>query len=128
MSAEITSFVNELLRTEPGAPNTIQLHIDVDDDPCALFEVLLLVMTEILKKWYPPPITISAVSEANLARLIGYFASFGIKFSLDVSDVPRVLRINNRDYTQKSRLEDMKFQVSAEDKLYTVRFSNLPAM
>ena len=128
MSADIETFVERLLRTEPGPPHSVQLHIDTDGDACALFEVQLMIMTSILKHWYPPPITISAVSEANLARLVGYFASFGIKFVLDVQETPRVLRINNRDYTQQSRLEDMKFQVAAEGQLYTVRFSNLPAM
>jgi hypothetical protein len=39
-----------------------------------------------------------------------------------------VLHINNRDYLQKSRLEDMKFSVADGGSLYTVWFSNFPRM
>jgi hypothetical protein len=122
MSADVVRFVNELLETEPGERDSVQLFIDTEGDECAKFEVMLLIMTEILKRWYPPPITISAIDELNRARLVGYFASFGISFHLDVRPVPAVLRINNRDYLQKSRLSDMKFQIVADGQLYTVTF------
>ena len=123
----IPEFVSKLLLTEPGAPRSVQLEIDTDGDVCAMFEVLLMTMTEILKRWYSPPISIGVISPENLVRLIGYFASFGIKFSLDVDENPRVIAINNREYLQKSRLDQMRFQMSHEGRLYTVRFSNLPA-
>lgn len=125
MSSEIHQFVEQLMREAPGAPHSIQLEVDTDGDVHALFEVLLLIMTEILKKWYQPPITISAVSEENLARLVAYFASFGIKFGLDIRQTPRVLRLNNRDYLQQSRLDQMRFKMVHNDKLYTVTFSKL---
>jgi len=125
MSVEIQQFVETLLKQAPGAPHSVQLEVDTDGDVHALFEVLLLVMTEILKSWYQPPITISAVSQEDLARLVAYFASFGIKFNLDIRQTPRVLRLNNRDYLQQSRLEQMRFQMVHDDKLYTVTFSKL---
>lgn len=125
MSSEVNRFVQQLLLSDPGPVNSVQLDMDVDGDVCALFEVLLLIMTDILKSWYAPPITISAITPLNLAKLVGYFASFGIRFDLQVENIPRVLRINNRDYTTKSRLEDMKFQMADSEKLYTVRFNVL---
>jgi hypothetical protein len=87
-----------------------------------------MTMTEILKKWYAPPITISRVSPTDNERLQAYFASFGFKLNLAVREAPRVLHINNRDYLQKSRLEDMKFSVADSGSLYTVWFSNFPRM
>jgi hypothetical protein len=126
MSTEVTRFVNSLLSSPPSAPHSVQLEVDVDGDISALFEVLLLTMTEMLKHWYEPPITISKISDERHERMIDYFASFGIRFQLETSRVPAVLSINNREYLQQSRLEQMKFQITHEDKLYTVRFSNLP--
>jgi hypothetical protein len=125
MSREVTSFVNALLETEPGPARSISLYIDTDGDAAALFEVLLLIMTDILKRWYTPPISIRRMSEADAARLVGYFASFGYHFNLAVAAAPRVLRINNRDYVQHSRLEDMKFQMAEEGNLYTVTFTRI---
>ena len=126
MSSEVTSFVNSLLASAPGIPNSVQLEIDTDGDVCAMFEVLLLTMTEMLKRWYEPPITIGRISDEKHALLIDYFASFGICFKLETCNEPAVLRINNREYLRQSRLEQMKFQIIHENILYTVRFSNLP--
>ena len=126
MASEIPLFVNKLLETPPGKPHSVQLEIDTGGDVPAFFEVQLMIMTEILKRWYAPPISISTVSAEDLSRLIGYFASFGIEFKLTVEPEPRLLAIRNRAYIQQSRLEDMKFQVSHASNLYTVRFSTLP--
>jgi hypothetical protein len=126
MSSEAARFVTTLLQTEPGPAHSIQLEVDTGGDIHAFFEFLLMTMTEVLKRWYEPPITIGRISEENLARLIGYFASFGIKFQLDIEENPRIVAIRNREYLDKSRLQDMKFQMSHEDRLYTVRFSSLP--
>jgi hypothetical protein len=125
MSAEIKEFVKKLLSQKPSQPNSIQLEIDTDDDVPGLFEVLLTIMTEILKSWYPPPITIGLISEEDLIRLIDYFASFGILFDLDIKPELQARVLSNRDYLEKSRLEDMTFQMSHENKRYTVRFSNI---
>jgi hypothetical protein len=122
---EIVEFVTELLKKPPGPPNSVQFEIDTDGDVQALFEVLLITMTEILKTWYPPPITIALIADEDVARIKAYFASFSLKFHFNVEDVPRVLHINNKEYLQKSRLEDMRFRVSAGEKLYTVYFSSL---
>jgi hypothetical protein len=124
MSDTVDAFVDKLLQTSAGAPYSVQLEIDTEDTH-GMFEVLLLIMTQILKKWYPPPITIGLVSDEDFLRLTEYFASFGMKIKLDVREVPRVLRLNNRDYLEQSRLEEMKFQMVHVDKLYTVNFSRL---
>jgi hypothetical protein len=126
MSSEISNFVTSLLASPPSAPHSVQLEVDTDGDVCALFEVLLLTMTDMLKRWYEPPITIGRISDEKHALLIDYFASFGIRFQMETCDNPSVLRINNREYLQQSRLEQMKFQISYENTLSTVRFSNLP--
>lgn len=126
MSSDIVRFVDSLVATLPGLPRSIQLDIDVGGDTCAMFEVLLLIMTDILKRWYAPPITIGSITDEDLLRLIQYFASFGIRFGLEVQDVPQVLSIRNQEYLTQTRLDRMKFQMTHANKLYTVRFSNLP--
>ena len=128
MSNTVKNFVDGLTADAPGAPHSVQLEVDTDDDIHALYEVLLMTMTEILKKWYAPPITISRVSASDLERLQAYFASFGYKLNLTITETPRVLHINNRDYLQKSRLSDMKFSVVDDGQLYSVGFSNFPRM
>jgi hypothetical protein len=120
-SGSIQSFVHELLCTSPGAPHSVQLELDAGDVH-GMFEALLIIMTEILKSWYPPPISIGSISSEHLIRLISYYASFGIQFNLSEQEIPPVLRINNKTYLQESRLENMKFQMSHGSKLYTVRF------
>ena len=125
MSNDIVAFVNALLETEPGPARSVTLYIDTEGDAAAKFEVLLMIMTDILKRWYTPPISIRRLTELDLARLVGYYASFGYTFNLDVAEAPRVLRFNNRDYVQESRLQDMKFKMADDGKLYTVSFSQL---
>lgn len=124
-SGTIQGFVRELLRTAPGTPHSVQLEFDTEDVH-GMFEALLIIMTEILKSWYPPPISIGSVSRDHLQRIIAYYASFGINFSLFEEEIPAVLRINNKMYLQESRLEAMKFQMSHGRKLYTVRFLPIP--
>jgi hypothetical protein len=126
MSNEIQQFVNALTAEPPGRPHSVQLEVDTDGDLHALYEMLLMSMTEILKKWYAPPITISRVSQSDVSRLQAYFASFGFKLNLEIVENPRVLHLNNRDYLRKSRLEEMKFSVSDNGMLYSVWFSNYP--
>ena len=96
-----------------------------DGDIQALFEVLLITMTEILKSWYPPPITIALISDEDVARIKAYFASFSLKFNFNVEELVGELRINNKMYLQQSKLEDMHFRVVGGGKIYTVRFSSL---
>jgi hypothetical protein len=125
MSDDIHRFVERLVAKEPGAPGSIQLEVDTDGDAAALFEVLLLIMTEVLKKWYAPPISVGRISVEDLQRLTAYFMSFNIKFDLAQEPLPPVCVLHNRDYLNKSQLSDMKFKITYEDKLYTVRFSNI---
>ena len=122
---EIMRFITNLLETEPGAQCSIQLAIDTGGDDTAAFEVYLLIMTEILKCWYSPPIKLSNVSKTKLSRLVRYFASFGIEFNLDIRLIPAVLHIDNRAYLNVSELKDMKFKMSADGKLYTVSFGKI---
>jgi hypothetical protein len=121
MADAIESFVKTLLSRPPAAPGSLQLEVETED-AAGLFEVLLIVMTKILKAWYPPPITIANISQEDVGRLVGYFASFGIQFELDVRPEPRVFRIDNRAYERKNRLEDMQFQMASGGNVYTVRF------
>jgi hypothetical protein len=125
MSEDIHRFVERLVAKEPGAPGSIQLEVDTDGDASALFEVLLLIMTELLKKWYTPPISVGRISIQDLQRLTAYFESFNIHFELTEEPLPPVCVLRNRDYLQESELSAMKFQMTYEDKLYTVRFSNI---
>ena len=126
--SDIDSFVSQLLASSPGARYSVQLDLDTEDVQ-GVFEFMLTVMTTIMRTWYTPPISLEKVTETDLTRLTDYFASFGMRFSMEAEESPRVLQINNREYLQKSRLEDMKFQMASRDSmLYTVRFSNLPTM
>jgi hypothetical protein len=122
---DIRNFVDSLLARSPQAPNSLQLEIDTDGDPCSMFEVLLMIMTDILKRWYAPPITIGNITPEDGGRLAAYFASFGIAFHFTSEEEPRVLRINNREYLQQSRLEDMKFKVAHGGRVYTVAFGTV---
>lgn len=126
MNDSITSFVTALIADTPGTPHSVQLDLDVDGDIHALYEFLLTTMTEILKRWYAPPITISRVNSSDLERLKAYFASFGFKLNLEISETPRILHIDNRSYLRKSRIDQMRFSVADAGQLYTVFFSNLP--
>lgn len=123
---DIHQFVTSLISTDPKPAHSVQLEIDVDGDIHALFEVLLLIMTDMLKRWYTPPITIGRISETNLEKMTGYYASFGYKFNLMVEDIAYNTRINNREYLAESRLESMTFKMAHEGKVYAVSFSNLP--
>jgi hypothetical protein len=119
---DIDRFVERLLASPPGSPHSITLELDVEGDAAALFEALLTIMTTILRKWYAPPINLARISESDMERLLAYFASFGIALSIDAEEIPHVLRINNRAYETKANLDEMTFQMTGQDKLYTVRF------
>jgi hypothetical protein len=121
----IAAFVRKLLANPPGAPHSIQLEVDVDGDIAGLFEVLLMIMTAMLKSWYEPPIRLTRIREEDMTRLVRYFASFGMLIDVKTEDVPLVLRINNKAYETKSQLEDMTYQMTADDMLVTVRFGFL---
>lgn len=123
--SEVSAFVQKLLREPPGSPHSIQLEIDVDGDLVALFEVLLMIMTGILRTWYEPPIQLTRIREEDMTRLVRYFASFGMLVDIQREEAPLVLRINNKAYETKRRLEDMTYQMTADGELLTVRFGFL---
>jgi hypothetical protein len=123
--SDIPTFVRQLLSRPPGDAHSIDLEMDVEGDIVALFEMLLTIMTEVLKTWYSPPIHISRITEKDLTKLLQYFASFGIRMEVKTEPIPRVLRINNKAYEYKTRLEDMTFQMTSADTLYTVSFAAL---
>jgi hypothetical protein len=123
--ADIQAFVTRLLSQPPGVPDSVQLEVDTAGDVVGFYEVLLTIMIEILKSWYTPPINISRLSPTDLAKITAYYASFGIRFNLTEEPVPRVLRINNKEYETKQRLEDMKFRMTSGETLYTVQFQVL---
>ena len=123
---DIQRFVERLLSNgEPGPRHSITLEIDVGGDSVALFEVLITIMTSILRRWYAPPISLGRVSEKDMERLLAYFASFGIRMDVALEESPRVVRINNKAYETKEHLEDMTFQMMGGNTLYTVRFGFL---
>ena len=94
---EITEFVAELLKKPPGPSHSVQFEIDTDGDVQALFEVLLLTMTAILKTWYPPPITIALISEEDVVRITAYFASFCVDFKFSIEDILAVFFFQAED-------------------------------
>jgi hypothetical protein len=120
--ADIQAFVRRLLSQPPGPPDSVQLEVDTGGDIVGFYEVLLTVMIDILKAWYTPPISISRLSKEDLVKITEYFASFGVRFLFTEEPVPHVLRINNKEYESKQRLEHMKFQMTSGNTLYTVRF------
>lgn len=122
----VQGFLDALIADEPKAPHSIQLEVDTGGDTPALFEVLLTIMTGILRTWYQPPINLSNLQPSDLAKLSAYFASFGYGIHLDITEIPRVYRSRNRDYLQQRVLSDMTFQMTNDGQLYTVHFSILP--
>ncbi len=123
--SDVHSFVQRLLASPPHAPKSVHLEFDVEGDIAALFEVLLLILTTILKTWYRPPIHIGRIKAQDMEKLAAYFASFGIQIQLDTEEIPMVLRIDNKAYERQTCLENMIFQMTDDFKLYTVRFRYL---
>ena len=118
-------FARTLFSTDPKPPHSVQLEFDTDGDAPAMFEVLLLIFTEGLKTLYAPPIKISNVTEESFVKIMSHFASFGIELTVEKTDVPPVLHIQNKQYIHQRNIQDMKFQVAEEGFLYTVRFKFL---
>jgi hypothetical protein len=122
---DIQTFLTHLTSSPPKAPHSVDLEVDVDGDPAALFEVLLTLFIGILKKNYPAPINIGTISEHHIQECAEYFASFGIRLDIAIEPIPRVLHINNKAYETKTDLKDMKFQMTGGSNLYTLTFGFL---
>lgn len=118
----VEDFSKQLFSESAGLPNSIRLDFDVEE-PSELFEILLLVMTHGIKKWYGDRVDISSVSGDDLNKLSTYFLSFGYKMHIDSVEAPGVYMIDNKAYLEKTMLDDMKFSVSANKSIYTVWFS-----
>lgn len=84
-----------------------------------------MILTEILKTWYTPPIHIGRIRPQDMEKLAAYFASFGIQVHLTTEEIPMVLRIDNKAYERQTKLEAMTFQMTSNSHLYTVRFNYL---
>lgn len=119
-------FAMRLFSEKPQTPNSVSTFFATEDDDCAMFEILLIIFTEGLKLWYAPPITISSVEPDDFIKLQAYFQSFGYNVFLNVSEYNQYTKINNKSYNNQTELDKMKFQMSEDDKLYTVSFSKLP--
>ena len=120
--SSVEDFAEQLFRKSPGAANSINLDIDVNT-PSELFEVLLLIVTYGMKRWYGPRIDISQISAHHLERLQEYFLSFGITLHIDKTVEPDVYMIDNKAYMEKTALEQMSFTVATNGFLWIIRFS-----
>ena len=70
--SSVEAFCEQLFSKEPELPGTVDLSIDVSE-PSEYFEVLLLIMTNGLKKWYGDRINIVDVSLKHIEKLQEYF-------------------------------------------------------
>jgi len=118
----VEDFSRELFSTEASAPKSIRLDFDVSE-PSELFEVLLLIMTHGIKKWYGDRVNIASVSQSDLNKLKDYFLSFGFNIHIDSIVEPGVYMIDNKEYLEKRVLDEMKFSVTANKMIFTVWFS-----
>lgn len=125
--SSVEDFADQLFSVPPGRQGTVNLDIDVDE-PSEFFEVLLLIMTQGLKKWYGARINIGDVSAEHIVKLQEYFLSFGIRIIVDRVAEPGVYMIDNKAYMEKKKLEEMTFTVAANKHLYTVHFEFAPGV
>jgi hypothetical protein len=119
--SSVEEFAASLFSKEPGAPGSMSLDIDVETPP-EFFEVLLLIVTAGMKRWYGDRIDITKISEAHLKRLQEYFLSFNITFRIDKQAEPDLYMIDNKAYLEKDKLDDMSFTVAANGSLWILRF------
>lgn len=120
--SSVEDFCKELFSKDPERPGTVDLAIDVSE-PSEYFEVLLLVMTNGLKKWCGDKINISQVMVSHIEKLKEYFISFGMNIHIDTEEKPHIYSIDNQSYLGKTILEDMKFTIEGPTSLYTIWFS-----
>jgi hypothetical protein len=125
--SSVEDFADQLFASPPGRQGTVNLDIDVNE-PSELFEVLLLIMTQGLKKWYGARINIGDVAADHIVKLQEYFLSFGIHLVVDRVAEPGVYMIDNKAYLEKKKLEEMTFTVAANKHLYTVHFEFVPGV
>ena len=123
----VEEFAESLFSEGPKPHGSVNLDIDVEE-PSEFFEVLLLIMTCGMKKWYGQRINISEIGMSDMEKLQEYFLSFGIKIHLDRKEEPGVYMIDNKAYLEKRVLEEMTFTVAANKSLFVVHFSFAPGV
>lgn len=122
---DVDTFLQRLIATPPKAIGALDLEVDAEGDPVALFEVFMTLFIGILKNNYKPPIDLSYISETHIHECGQYFASFGVQLNITIEQEPLVVHINNKEYETKSELKDMRFRMTGGGKLYTLQFSFL---
>jgi hypothetical protein len=123
--SSVDDFCDVLFSKDPEGPGKVDLTIDVNE-ASEFFEVLLLIMTNGLKKWYGQRINIGDVHITHIAKLKTYFISFGVIIDIVEEDKPDIYSIDNRSYLNKKDLDEMTFTVEGPAKLYTVKFRFAP--
>jgi hypothetical protein len=123
--SSVDDFCDSLFGSSPRPQGEIDLSIDIEK-PSDYFEVLLLIMTNGMKRWYGPRINIGDISAEHIERLQEYFLSFGMLLKVDIEAEPDVYMIDNKMYLQKTRLDEMMFVVANARKLYKVHFAFAP--
>jgi hypothetical protein len=119
-----SEFFEILLADEPKSPGSLTLELDTEDAQ-GMFEFFLLFLTHTLAKWFGKPVDLGKLSSSTIEKLRGYFASFGIIFTIDCVDEPMVYMIDNKKYLEETQLENMKFQLANNGFLWTVSFGFL---
>jgi hypothetical protein len=125
MDSSVEDFAKQVFDGSPGNPGSMSLDIDVET-PSEFFEVLLIIMTYGMKKWYGERINISDVSADHMILLQKYFLSFGVVLHVDKKDEPAVYVLNNKAYLEQDSLDKMTFTVATGGSLFTVRFTFAP--
>lgn len=120
---DIDSFVNHILLSSPKTAKSIQLDIDIGKDNISkvLFEMLLELFTKIMKSLYGSNINLDKMSENNIAIVIKYFMSFGIKIIYDIN--PN--NINNNILINKNELKDHYLNLKTSENYYRISFDYL---
>lgn len=122
---DVETFLQRLIATQPKPAHSVDLEVDVEGDPVALFEVFLTLFIGILKKNYRPPINMSQITKAHIVECTDYFASFGVRMMIVIEDEPLVVHIDNKEYETKTDLKDMRFRMTGGGKLYSLYFGFL---
>lgn len=123
--SSVEEFTEHLFSKSPASQGSIGLNFDVES-PSELFEVLLLIMTNGMKRWYGPRINIADISAEKMRLLQEYFLSFNLILHVDKAEAPGVYAIDNKEYMSLNKLEEMTFKVVAHNNIFTIRFSFVP--
>lgn len=118
----LNRFCDQLYSAAPGTPGSVNLEIGCDF-PSEMFEALLLICVNGLRRWYSVPIDPSRLSVERLQDLVAYFASFNVVLSITAKDEPIIYRIDNKSYLEETEFKNMRFQIAASGKVWTIQFA-----